>query len=135
LTLAKGFKTVVGTDIIVPEMTDWRTQGADFVIAEGASCIRNDYFDLVAFNPPYLPIEVRNDPCTEGGAELEVPMKFLREALRVVKKEGRIIMLLNDQAPMAKFEAECSRQGFRVAKVATRHLFFEELCVYEASRA
>jgi release factor glutamine methyltransferase len=131
--LSKGFVTAVGTDIVKPEMTDWRTSGADFLMADGASCLRTGVFDLVAFNPPYLLAEVTDDPATEGGAALEVPMRFLRNALRAVKVTGRIIMLLNDQAPIAEVEAECSRHGFRLAKVATRHLFFEELAVYEAS--
>ncbi len=131
--LAKGFETAVGTDIVMPGMTDWRTWGADFLMADGASCLRVGSFDLVAFNPPYLLAEVADDPSTEGGAGLEVPMRFLREALRAVKRTGKIVMLLNDQAPIGEFGVECSRQGFRLAKVATKHLFFEELSVYEAS--
>lgn len=133
VVLAKGFKTAVGTDIAMPGMTDWRASGADFLMADGASCLRSGSFDLVAFNPPYLPAEVADDPSTEGGVALEVPMRFLRESLRAVKPTGRIVMLLNDQAPIGEFEAECSRRGFRLSKVATRHLFFEELSVYEAS--
>ncbi|MGD1054971.1 MAG: hypothetical protein ABR867_02680 [Nitrososphaerales archaeon] len=133
IVLAKGFETAVGTDIFMPEMTDWRASGADFLIADGASCLRLGSFDLVAFNPPYLPTEVGDDPSTEGGASLEVPMRFLRDALGAVKVTGKIVMLLNDQAHVGEFEAECSRHGFRLSKVATRHLFFEELSVYEAS--
>jgi methylase of polypeptide subunit release factors len=131
--LAKGFEIAVGTDIVMPRMTDWRASGADFLIADGASCLRLGSFDLVAFNPPYLPAEVGDDPCTEGGTALEVPMRFLQDALRAVKLTGRIVMLLNDQAPIREFETECSRHGFRLSKIATRHLFFEELSVYEAS--
>jgi len=133
VVLATGFETVVGTDIIMPEMTDWRISGSNLVMADGASCLRSGSFDLVAFNPPYLPAEVADDPTTEGGAALEVPMRFLRDALRAVKLTGRIVILLNDQAPMGEFETECSRHGFTLAKVATRHLFFEELSVYEAT--
>lgn len=133
VALAKSFETAVGTDIVIPEMADWRTSGADFLMADGASCLRLGSFDLVAFNPPYLPAEVADDPSTEGGVALEVPMRFLLDALRAVKLTGRIVMLLNDQAPIGEFEAECSRHGFRLSKVATRHLFFEELSVYEAS--
>ena len=132
VALAQGFETVVGTDIVLPGMTDWRTRGADFLMADGASCFQVGSFDLVAFNPPYLP-EVTVDPSTEGGAGLEVPMKFLREALRAVKRTGRIVMILNDQAPTGEFKAECLHHGFRLTKVATKHLFFEELSVYEAS--
>ncbi|MGD0318656.1 MAG: hypothetical protein ABSB56_03035 [Nitrososphaerales archaeon] len=133
IVLAQSFETAVGTDIVMPGMTDWRDSGADFLMADGASCLRLGSFDLVTFNPPYLPFEVADDPSTEGGAALEVPMRFLRDALRAVKLTGRIVMLLNDQAAIGEFEAECSRHGFRLAKVATKHMFFEDLSVYEAS--
>ena len=131
--LANGFQTTVGTDIAMPGMTDWRTPGANFVIADGASCLRSGSFDLVAFNPPYLPIEVGDDPATEGGPNLEVPKAFLQDAFRTVRRTGRIVMLLNNQALISEFEAQCSREGFRLTKVANKHLFFEELTVYEAS--
>lgn len=133
IVLSDGYRNAVGTDIVRPRMTDWRASGADFLLADGASCLRPASFDLVAFNPPYLPVEVIDDSSTEGGVDLEVPMKFLREALRTVKPTGRIVMLLNDQAPVERFEAECSRHGFSLAKVASQHLFFEELSVYEGS--
>lgn len=133
IVLAQSFQTVVGTDLVMPGMTDWKASGAGFLMADGASCLRSGSFDLVAFNPPYLPAEVADDPSTEGGAALEVPMRFLQDALRVVKLTGKIVMLLNDQASIGEFEAECSHHGFRLAKVATKHLFFEDLSVYEAS--
>ena len=131
--LAKRFETAVGTDIVMPGMTDWRASGAELLMADGASCLRPGSFDLVAFNPPYLPAEAQGDPATEGGAALEVPMRFLRDALRAVKPTGRVVMLLNDQARIGEFEAECFRHGFRLSKVAARRLFYEELSVYEAS--
>jgi release factor glutamine methyltransferase len=132
VALANAFAMTVGTDIVLPGMTDWKTSGVNFLIADGAGCIRGGSFDLVAFNPPYLPGEAATDPSTEGGLGLEVPMKFLRDALRTLKRTGRIVMLLNDQAPVGEFEAECSRHRFRMAKVASKRLFFEELAVYEA---
>jgi len=133
IVLALGFETAVGTDTVMPGMTDWRGSGADFLMADGASCLRSSSFDLVTFNPPYLPAEVADDPSTEGGVSLEVPMRFLQDALRAVKPTGKIVMLLNDQAVIEEFEAECSRHAFKLAKVATKHLFFEDLSVYEAS--
>ena len=133
VALAGRFHSAVGTDLVAPGMGDWKEKGADFIVADGASCVRVGSFDLVAFNPPYLPGQVEDDPATEGGAGLEVPMRFLRDALKAVKLTGRVVMLLNDQAPVGEFEAECSRHGFMLVQVAKRHLFFEELAVYEAS--
>ena len=54
-------------------------------------------------------------------------MRFLREALRVVRRNGRVVMLLNDEARASDFEEACARSGFTLRRVGGRHLFFEEL--------
>ncbi|MDG6989155.1 MAG: hypothetical protein JRN21_07490 [Nitrososphaerota archaeon] len=130
--LSKRFKTVVGTDIVRPSMDDWRA-GASFLLADGASCIRSSSFNLVAFNPPYLEEEETGDAAVEGGHGLEVPKRFLREALRTVKKDGTVVFLLNDQADLAEMEAACAEGGFRLRRLSSLRLFYEELSVYEAA--
>lgn len=135
IELAKKFDTVVGTDIARPGLTDWKGSGASFVLADAGSCLREESFDLVAFNPPYLRAEAAGDAAVEGGVSLEVPLKFLREALRTVKRTGRVVLLLNTEARLGDFEEECSRRDFRLRRLAGRRLFYEELVVYEASRA
>jgi ubiquinone/menaquinone biosynthesis C-methylase UbiE len=69
----------------------------------------------------------------EGGDGLEVPKKFLSEALRVVKPTGRIVMLLNDEAEVEVFRRACAGKGFGLRRVGSKRMFFEELSVYEAS--
>lgn len=131
--MSARFSTTVGTDLVRPAMIDWKKAGVEFVLADGASCIRSFTFDLVAFNPPYIVAEVGADPAVEGGEGLEVPLKFLREALRVVKPDGKVMMLLNDDAELSKFNEVCAGSGFRLQRVASRRVFFEELSVYVAS--
>ena len=132
VNLAGRFELVVGTDLVRPEMEDWRKE-ADYLLADGASCFRDACFDLVAFNPPYLKEGNAGDRSVEGGENLEVPKKFLASALRVVRPDGRIVMLLDGDAAVDDFELMVSEHGFSLRKLATRHLFFEELAVYGAS--
>jgi release factor glutamine methyltransferase len=129
--LSKRFKLVVGTDLGRPSMLDWRESGADFILADAATCLRPSSFDLVTFNPPYLMEEVM-DETTQGGVQLEVPKAFLREALRVVKPDGKVVFLLNDEADASEFADICSTAGFRLRRTISKKLFFEELSVYEA---
>jgi len=128
---SKNFGTVMGIDLVRPSMTDWR-EGANFILADCASCVRPGCVDVVAFNPPYLPGEPGEDLAVEGGGALEVPMKFLEEALRVIRKEGRAIFLLNDEAQLGGFEKICDERGFAVRRLESKRVFFEELSVYEA---
>lgn len=131
--LSKRFNTVAGTDLVRPSMDDWRA-GASFLLADGASCIRNSSFDLVAFNPPYLKEEEAGDAAVEAGSGLEVPKRFLREALRAVKKGGAVVFLLNDQADPAEMRAICAEGGFSLRRLSSLRLFYEELSVYEATK-
>lgn len=132
--LSRRFGLVVGTDMVMPGMTDWKAAGSNFVLADSASCVRSSSFDLVAFNPPYIAAETGDDAAVEGGSGLQVPKKFLNEALRVVRKTGSVVFLLNDQADPKEFEQLCEERGFRLERVLTQRAFFEELVVYAASQ-
>lgn len=132
--LKKRFEIAVGTDLVRPEMGDWAEEGANVVLADAAACLKSSTFDLVAFNPPYL----RGDPvdrAVDGGKELEVPRRFLEEALRVVREDGSIVMLLNDDADVRTLGEVCEKSGFKLDKVESERLFFEELSVYMARKA
>jgi methylase of polypeptide subunit release factors len=130
--LSSRFGLVVGTDLKLPSTTDWKEKGANYILADTATCMKSSCFDLVAFNPPYLPEETA-DRTTQGGERLEVPKSFLREALRVVKREGKVVFLLSQLADMSEFGEICASAGFGFRRIASMKMFFEELTVYEAS--
>jgi len=132
LELRKRFELVVGTDLLRPATSDWRGKGIELVLTDAACCLRSHSFDLVAFNPPYLALEVSGDRAVEGGKGLEVPKAFMREALRTVKPTGKIVFVLNDEAGVGEFEEMCSEKSFALRRLATRRMFFEELAVYSA---
>ncbi|MDG6903040.1 MAG: hypothetical protein JRM80_13930 [Nitrososphaerota archaeon] len=132
--LAKGFETTAGTDVTRPSMRDW-TESSDMVLADRAGCFRDGVFDLVALNPPYLAGGGTGDLAVDGGPGLEVPLAFLEEALRVVRKDGRVVLLLNQEADLGVFEEACGRRGFGLRRVSSVRLFFEVLSVYEAAPA
>ena len=133
LNLAGRFDLAVGTDLKRPGMDDWKGSGGQYLLADCASCLRDSSFDLVAFNPPYLPEDGGHDSTVEGGIGLEVPKRFLEEALRVVRPTGRVVMLLNDQADIDEFARVCAARGFILRIIGSRRVFFEELTVCEAS--
>jgi len=130
--LSRRYSLVVGTDIVKPTMSDWSEAGANYVLADGATCLRDSAFDLVAFNPPYIAADETGDPAVEGGRSLEVPRAFLREALRAANRRGRIVFLLSDEADVEEFRTECRKRGFGLEKLTSERYFFEELTVYLA---
>lgn len=131
-SLIPRFKTVVGTDIISVAQAAEAKRDAEVVLADRATCFRDGSFDLVTFNPPYLPSELIEDPAVDGGrGGIQVPLSFLVEALRVVKKEGKIVLLLSDEGDVEGFREFCENRGLVVRQVASAGVFFENLLVFE----
>ena len=135
VAVSKDFELVVGTDLVRPGMQDWSQAGANYLLADLGSCFRDKAFDMVFFNPPYLLSEGIADPAVDAGVDGEVPLGFLKEALRVVKDSGSVVMLLSRAGSIDRFEAECSRRNFRLLEVGSKRFFFEELGVFQASLA
>ena len=69
-----------------------------------------------------------------GRGGVEVPMRFLEDALRVVKAAGRIYVLLSDQGDLDGFVSHCVGSGLSIREAARAKLFFESLLVYEITR-
>ena len=132
--LAKRFSLAVGTDLVIPDRRGWRGRPGNFVLADRAACFSDGSFDLVAFNPPYLPSEGIEDVAVDGGAEgVEVALGFLREAFRVVKRRGKVVLLLSSLDSIEDVQRECARNSFSLRRVAEKGLFFERLYVFECS--
>lgn len=132
MQLAKTFVLTVGTDLTRPSTTDW-LGSASTIMADSASCFRDESFDLVAFNPPYLGSEEVRDIAVDAGPGHEVLLRFLREALRVARKDGKVVFLASEETPPTILEKECGIAGFRLCEIASERGFFERLVVYEAS--
>lgn len=88
-------------------------------------------FDVVAFNPPYLPGRPRGEVerAWHGGREgSEVAVRFLEDLPRVLDPEGRAYLLLSEQNAPAR---ELAKAAFRLNVLVSKALFFERLEVLE----
>lgn len=135
-TLLPRFDLVVGTDLSTLEQARLARRSAEVVLSDRASCFRDGVFDVVAFNPPYLPSGAIGDRAVDGGrGGIEVPMRFLEDALRVLRKGGQVLVLLSSQGDLATFVSHCLLLGLSVREVERADLFYESLIVFEIRRA
>jgi release factor glutamine methyltransferase len=131
LAIAGKFKLVVGTDLAISHELALRKEDVELVVADRATCFRSNSFDVVAFNPPYVPSEGIADTTVDGGqGGIEIPLRFLSSALEVIKKDGRILVLLSSLDSLEAFEEFCKLRELTIEKAKERKLFFETLYVF-----
>jgi len=107
----------------------------ELILCDGASAFREGCFDLVLFNPPYVPSSKIVDRTVDGGKEgIEVIKRFIEQSSRVISKLGLIVFVLSTLSNYDKIIKMLKKMTFKVRKIVKRKLFFEEIFVVEAQR-
>ena len=105
----------------------------------GFNCIYSDLFeniegkfDLIIFNPPYLPQD-SNEPedsslATTGGVKgNEIILRFLNDAKFHLEKNGKIFLITSSLSEDINFQD----LGYVEKELSCEKLFFERLCIWE----
>jgi len=96
-------------------------------------------FDLMTFNPPYLPVDDGRDELSlswSGGKRgLRVVSRFLFQASRLLKEEGVILMVVSSLMDMKRLKRMASDQGFSIEVIKSEKVgLFEELHLLKLKR-
>lgn len=95
---------------------------------------RPNSFDLIFFNPPYLPSDEVNDVTIDGGREgIEVTLGFLKSSKEVLKSTGLVVFICSSLSNIEKLEGEVKELGFKIVRKEQRNFFFERLFGYYLS--
>jgi HemK-related putative methylase len=134
--VALRFRLAAGTDIMdLEESKSARSPGVDLVVADAATCFRDQVFDLVFFNPPYLPSGRIEDASVDGGrGGIEVAISFIEDGLRAMKKEGAMVALMSEEGDLRSFVDRCEESGAEIEEIARQKLFYESLVVFKIRR-
>lgn len=89
-------------------------------------------FDLVIFNPPYLPDDKRvRDVALDGGHKgYEIIERFLKSVGDYLKEDGKILLLFSSFTNKKKINELIKHNNLRFKEVGKQKLDFEELYVY-----
>jgi len=107
----------------------------------GFNCLKSDLFekvkgkyDLIVFNPPYLPEDKTNFESEEsklittGGKKGdEIILRFLGQAKNFLSPSGKIFLLTSSLTPKINF----IKLGYKSKILKKKNLFFEKLFVHE----
>jgi release factor glutamine methyltransferase len=138
-----GASSVVSTDLekkalenakenserLVPEATFEFRQGSLFEPVE------NEKFNVIIFNPPYVPSEEKKFEDLDGGKKgREALDGFLAGFSAHLEKGGNCFFLQTSLNGEKETGEILKKQGFEFEVVARKRLFFEELLVFRAWR-
>ncbi|MFP4188358.1 MAG: HemK2/MTQ2 family protein methyltransferase [Halobacteriales archaeon] len=129
--LADEARCVVATDINRDAVRAARERGVEAVRTDLVAGL-DASFDLVVFNPPYLPDDEQtpDDAMADalGGGETgrEVAERFLDDVPRVLAPDGRVLLVASSLSGVEEFE---ERDGYEAERVASDRYFFEDIVV------
>ena len=100
------------------------------------SKIKKHKFDLIIFNPPYLPEDEREPRdsklvTTAGKKGYELINKFLKGAVDGLNEGGRILLLFSSLSQPRKILGHAKKLGYNHKLLEKEKLPFEQLYVYE----
>lgn len=135
-----GFKNILAVDINQQAVKELKKQKIKAIYSNLFSKInKKDKFDLIIFNPPYLP-EDKAEPkdsiveTTAGKQGYELIIQFLKQAKSHLKKNGRILLLFSSLSKPDVIKKQTKALGYSLKQVNKKKLFFEELYVYKIKR-
>jgi len=87
-------------------------------------------FDLIIFNPPYLPRD-KDDKRIEGGKHgYEIIKRFLKEVKKYLKPGGKILLLFSSLTNKEMVDSFIKKNLFKFKLLEKKKFFFETLYVY-----
>ncbi len=126
-------KNVLAVDVNPKAVSYVKSLGINALCSDLFSNVKGK-FDLIAFNPPYLPSEKKEDKETalqvSGGKKgFELIGRFLKDAKKHLNKDGKILLLFSSLS--GDIEKLMKKHKYRFEKLEEQKLFFEKLYVYE----
>ncbi len=133
--LKSGAKSVLCADIGYEVIKFLKKKGLDAIQSDLFENV-NEKFDLIVFNPPYLPYDEREDSesarTTSGGKRGdEIIARFLKDAKKHLNDKGIILLVVSSLTPLEKINKILDKQGFRKEVVGEKKLFMERLWVWK----
>lgn len=124
-----GIKEIFGADINPDAVKSCKSLGFNCVQSDLFKNIQGK-FDLIIFNPPYLPLDKREPKSSQlattgGKTGSEIINKFLKQAKKHLNKNGKIFLITSNLTKRINW------LDYNKKLLATKKIFFEELSVWE----
>lgn len=132
--------SVTGIDISPYAVKCAKENGIEVIRGDLLSCIKGR-FDIIIFNPPYLPTEEGErekgwiNTALDGGHDgRKVIFRFLEDAGRCLVNGGKILMLISSLTGIDEIRSKMISLGYSVEDNRHEKYFYEQLIVLSASK-
>lgn len=132
---------ITGIDINPHAAKCTKDNGVEAIRGDLLSCIKGKY-DMIIFNPPYLPTEDEErtsdwiNVALDGGNDgREIINRFLMEARHHLVENGRILMLVSSFTGIEEVKSRMISLGYNVEEKSKERYNFEELLVIAGTMA
>lgn len=138
MALANKARSVQGVDIDSEVVAFCKEKGLDVLESDLFSNVSGT-FDLIVFNPPYLPEDEREDResarITSGGTRGdEIILRFLKESIDYLSSEGVILLLVSSLTPSERITQLLSELQFETHVLGREKVFMETLEVWKLTQ-
>jgi release factor glutamine methyltransferase len=136
--LENGAKSILAVDINSDSIKHLKKKKIPTIKSDLFSNVKGK-FDLIAFNPPYLPEDDREDNqskrTTTGGEKGdEIILRFLEQAQSHLNNNGIILLLVSSLTPKNKIIVLLKKLNLKKRKLSEQKLFMEKIEVWEVKK-
>ena len=152
--LCRNFEYVVGSDIVFDTLEGYKElsfrylktdnkrskycNGFDLVCTDVASAFRDNIFDLIVSNPPYLPDDYGyegkriNDGTIYGGATgIELTLWIVTTCIPLLRREGSLVIIVSSLSDLSQLHQLTYELDLNMRKKAEKKLFYETISAFE----
>lgn len=133
--IKNGAKEVIASDIDKEAVENCRKKGIDALESDLFEKIKGK-FDLIIFNPPYLPEDLREDEesktVTTGGKKGdEILLRFIEQSAEHINNDGKILIIVSSITPTKRIVRLMKKLKMKRRVLETEKMFMEYLEVWE----
>ena len=130
-----GASSILATDINPEAIKILKSKKIPCIKSDLCSKVKGKY-DLIIFNPPYLPEYLSEDSdsklITTGGKNGdELILKFLKKSKKHLNKNGNILLLISSLTPRRKINFLIKKLNLKKSILSYKKIFFEVLEVWK----
>ena len=131
----ENFKNIVAADINKKAVDFTRKKQIKAIASDLFSNIKGK-FDIITFNPPYLPSHPYDSEIdTTGGKKgYETIFLFLKQARNHLREKGEILLLFSSLSKPEAIKKQARKLNYQLRVLSRKKLFFEELFICRLKR-